>query len=61
MNEHVYAKLLHQSVLTHAHRPCLHIKRDGKYLSWSYSDFHKDLNRLSSALKKLGLKKVPTP
>jgi len=57
MNEHVYAKLLHQSVLTHAHRPCLHIKRDGKYLSWSYSDFHKDLNRLSSALKKLGLKK----
>lgn len=57
MNEHVYVELLHQSVLKHAHRPCLHIKRDGKYLSWSYSDFHKDLNRLSSALKKLGFKK----
>jgi long-chain acyl-CoA synthetase len=57
MNEHVYVELLHQSVLKHAHLPCLHIKRNGKYLSWSYSDFHKDLNRLSSALKKLDLKK----
>lgn len=57
MNEYVYVELLHQSVLKHANRPCLHIKRDGKYLSWSYSDFHRDLNRLSSALKKLGLKK----
>jgi long-chain acyl-CoA synthetase len=57
MNQHVYVELLHQSVLKHAHRPCLHIKRDGKYLSWSYSDFHKDLNRLCWALKKLGLKK----
>lgn len=57
MKEHVYLELLHQSVLKHAHLPCLHIKRNGNYLSWSYSDFHKDLNRLSSALKKLGLKK----
>lgn len=57
MNENVYVDLLHQSVLKHSQRPCLHIKRDGKYLSWSYSDFHKDLNRLSSALKKQGLKK----
>lgn len=57
MNKQVYADLLHQSVLQNAHRPCLHIKRDGKYLSWSYADFHKDLNRLSSALKKSGLRK----
>lgn len=57
MNNLVYSDILHQSILKNTHRPCLHIKREGKYQSWNYSEFHKDLNRLCSVLKKHGLKK----
>lgn len=57
MDKHVYLDVLHQSLLKNAKRPCMHIKREGKYQSWSYEEYHKDLNRLSSILKKHGLKK----
>lgn len=57
MNKLVYADLLRNSLLTHAQKACLHIKREGRYQSWTYADFHRDLNRLCSVLKKHGLKK----
>ena len=57
MNEYVYTDYLVRSMKEHGSRPCLHIKRKGDYRSWSYADVHRDLNRLSSALKKQGLKK----
>lgn len=60
MNTLVYAELLHSSCLVNANRPCLHIKRNGKYQSWTYKDFHQDLNRLTHTLKKHGLKKGDT-
>ena len=57
MDEHVYADLLAESIKKHASLPCLHIKRKGTYTSWTYAEFHRDLNRLVSVLKKHGLKK----
>ncbi|MBN1576256.1 MAG: AMP-binding protein [Chitinispirillaceae bacterium] len=57
MNEHVYTDLLAESVKKHESLPCLHIKREGTYTSWTYGEFHRDLNRLSSVLKKHGLQK----
>lgn len=57
MNKLVYLDLLHQSVIKYANHECLHIKRSGRYQSWSYKEFHQDLNRLCSVLKKHGLKK----
>lgn len=30
----------------------MHIKRNGAYQTWTYADFHRDLNRCVSALKK---------
>lgn len=60
MNGNVYADLLAQSLKTHAALPCLHIKRSGAYVSWTYGKFHQDLNRLFSVLTKIGLKKGTT-
>jgi|WetSurMetagenome_2_1015567.scaffolds.fasta_scaffold00392_4 long-chain acyl-CoA synthetase len=54
MNRHVYADLLAKSIAENADRPCMHIKRDGGYQTWSYADFHRDINRLTSALVKRG-------
>jgi long-chain acyl-CoA synthetase len=54
MNRHVYADLLQKSIKDNAGRPCMHIKRNGAYQTWTYADFHRDLNRLVSALKKHG-------
>lgn len=57
MNKLIYAELLHASLIKNANRPCLHIKREGQYQSWTYSDLYKDLNRLCYLLRKHGLKK----
>jgi long-chain acyl-CoA synthetase len=57
MNKHLYTDLLLQTCETHAGRECLHIKRDGQYKTWTYADFHRDLNKLCSVLKKQGLGK----
>ena len=57
MNNQVYLDLLYKSMKTNALRPCMHIKRDGRYQSWTYEDFHRDLNRLCSHLKRHGLKR----
>jgi long-chain acyl-CoA synthetase len=32
----------------------MHIKRNKQYRTWTYHDFHRDLNRLASALRKSG-------
>lgn len=57
MNNLVYADLLRSSFQVNTNRPCLHIKREGQYQSWTYGDFNRDLNRLCHVLKKQGLKK----
>lgn len=54
MNKHVYTDLLLESLKKNATRPCFHIKRDGKYQTWTYADFHRDLNRMVDALKRHG-------
>lgn len=56
-NPHVYTELLKRSFAANAQRPCFHIKRNGDYQSWTYADVHRDLNRLVSVLRDLGLKK----
>jgi long-chain acyl-CoA synthetase len=56
MNTLVYADLLAETLKKHAHLPCLHIKRKGVYTSWTYDEFHRDLNRLASLLKRNGCK-----
>jgi long-chain acyl-CoA synthetase len=57
MNPHLYTDLLHEICARQAASECLHIKRNGEYKTWTYGDFHRDLNKLSSYLKKNGLKK----
>lgn len=57
MNQFVYADLLKKAVETYSHKSCLHIKRNGTYKSWSFGDFHQDLNRLTHVLRKQGLKR----
>ncbi|MFP4162372.1 MAG: AMP-binding protein [Chitinispirillaceae bacterium] len=57
MNQFVYADLLKNAVETYSHKSCLHIKRNGMYKSWSFEDFHNDLNRLTHVLRKQGLKR----
>ena len=57
MNDHVYIGLLADSLRKYADLPCLHIKRGGTYMSWTYADFHRDCSRLCARLKKEGLKK----
>ncbi|HEX2958905.1 MAG TPA: AMP-binding protein [Chitinispirillaceae bacterium] len=57
MVKHVYVEILHNLIQKYNKRPCFYIKRNGKYKTWTFGEFHKDLNRLSSALKKYGLKK----
>jgi long-chain acyl-CoA synthetase len=60
MNPHLYTDLLHNACVKHSANDCLHIKRDGQYKTWTYGDFHRDLNKLSSVLIKYGLKKGTT-
>ncbi len=33
----------------------MHIKRDNAYRTWTYADFHRDINKCVSAIKKTGL------
>ena len=54
VNRHVYAELLKKSIVENGDRPCMHIKRNGAYRTWTYGQFHQDINRLVSALKKQG-------
>jgi long-chain acyl-CoA synthetase len=60
MNKHVYADILQKSIADNADRPCMHFKRGGAYRTWTYADFHRDLNHLASALKKRGYSKSDT-
>ncbi len=53
LNRHVYSDLLRQSIRDHSAKPCMHIKRNGAYHTWTYADFHRDLNRCVSALQKV--------
>ncbi|MBD3420644.1 MAG: AMP-binding protein [Chitinivibrionales bacterium] len=55
MNELIYADLLQESLKKNASRDCLHIKRNGAYQTWTYADFHHDLNRCTSRLKRAGV------
>jgi len=57
MNKHIYADLLHHACITFAESPCLHIKRNGSYQTWTFADFHRDLNKLTSVLIKQGCAK----
>lgn len=57
MNAHVYLDILRKSIEEHASKPCLHIKRNDNYVSWSYAEFGRDLNRLAGALQQCGFAK----
>jgi long-chain acyl-CoA synthetase len=57
MNKHVYIEVLYSVIQRYRKKPCFHMKRNGRYSDWTFDDFHNDLNRLTSFLKKSGLKK----
>jgi long-chain acyl-CoA synthetase len=57
MNKLLYSDILQNSLIKYAAYPCLHIKRNGAYESWTYGEFHIDLNKLCSLLKRQGLRK----
>jgi len=57
MNPLVFFDHLHESVTQHRDRPCLHIKRNGAYQSWTYGEFHADFNRCVSILKRMGFRR----
>ncbi len=50
MNKHVYVDLIRDAIDRFGERDCLHIRRGSGYRTWTYNDFHRDLNRLSDAL-----------
>jgi long-chain acyl-CoA synthetase len=55
INKHLYTDLLHHACTAYADLPALHIKRDGRYRTWTFADFGRDLNRLASVLTRHGL------
>ena len=55
MNDHCYADLLQRACTDYADLPALRVKRKGEYRTWTYADLHRDLNRLTSVLRDLGL------
>ncbi len=57
MNRFVYADLIRESVRKHNDLDFLHIKRDRQYRTWTFGEFHKDLNRTVSALINAGFLK----
>lgn len=58
MSVRVYSELVQRALLRYPEKPAMHIKRDGQYQSWTYKDYHRDLNKLVSALKKSGFKET---
>jgi len=52
-----YCEVLRESVQKFAALPCLHIKRNATYQTWTYQDFHQDLNRTAQYLKNQGVKR----
>lgn len=54
MNKHVYVDLIRDTIDRYGERDCLHILRENGYRTWTFNDFHRDLNRLSNALGKEG-------
>jgi len=57
MDKHVYIDLLHQAVLRYADKPCFHVKRGGRYRTWTFRAFHLDLDRLVARLRQNGFRK----
>ena len=57
MNRHVYVDRIRNALDTYCDRPCLHIKRAGKYDSWTYGDLRRDLCRCTDVLVKRGVEK----
>jgi long-chain acyl-CoA synthetase len=57
MNRHLYTDLLFNACTSYATLPALHVKRDGSYTTWTFGEFHRDLNLLTSVLRKNGLGK----
>jgi long-chain acyl-CoA synthetase len=55
MNNHVYIDLLRDSISRHSGKSCFHVKRRGGWKSWTYADFGRDLNRITSALTSSGM------
>jgi long-chain acyl-CoA synthetase len=60
MNRHLYSDLLFHACASYPDLPALHIKRGGSYTTWTFAEFHRDLNRLASVLIKNGLGKGQT-
>lgn len=50
-----YVGQLAQAIERFAKKPCLHIKRDGRYVQWSYEQFGIDTNRVAHALSGCGV------
>ncbi len=57
MNKNCYADLLGYACNEYEPLPALHIKREGSYETWTFAEFRRDCNRLSSVLKRHGLGK----
>jgi long-chain acyl-CoA synthetase len=57
MNRLLYTDLLQHACTACSALPALHIKRDGRYTTWTFADFHRDLNRLTCILEKNGIGK----
>jgi long-chain acyl-CoA synthetase len=53
MNPLVYTDLLKHAFEQYADRPCLNIKRNGVYQSWTYGAMRRDCSRLVSVLQKI--------
>ncbi|MBN1128083.1 MAG: AMP-binding protein, partial [Chitinispirillaceae bacterium] len=60
MNRHLYTDLLFHACTSYPGLPALHIKRGGSYTTWTFAEFHRDLNSLASVLVKNGLGKGQT-
>ena len=54
MNPLLYTDILQHNLEQFRTRPCLHIKRNNQWLTWTYEDVRRDLNRLVSFLKQNG-------
>jgi long-chain acyl-CoA synthetase len=57
MNKYCYVDLLGYACIEYARLPALHIKRQGRYETWTFAGFRRDCNRLSSVLGRHGLGK----